>query len=174
MDKSTLYLVVYHDKVNPAHWQLLLLADQGSSENAVGGTTIEVVSSYYGGFEHKISHGYNEADSESRHSKIFLGLIDFGVISNVEFEQCALSTDANGLDCNLKVEEVNYLFYFINSFFGISERKVLYSYKLAYFLAPGIQLPDLDQGFCRTVGESWISRFGSDITGAECTCTLIA
>ena len=111
MGNLTLYLLVYHDKVNPAHWQLLLAEHGSESESetvAVRGTTIEVVSSYYGGFEHKISHDHDEVGSESLHSKIPLGLIDSSLISSTEIEECACGTDANGVDCNLRVGQVKW------------------------------------------------------------------
>lgn len=99
-DISNLFLVVHHAKINPAHWQLLL-ANPGSETL---GTTIEVVSSYEGGFEHKITHDCDEADSQTGHSKLHLGLIATSLTSEVE--KCALSTDSNGVGCKVLPEEV--------------------------------------------------------------------
>ena len=136
-NSSRLFLLVYHDNANPAHWRLLL-ANPGSESV---GTTIEVVSSFFGGFEHKITHGYDESSSRSARSKIALGSIDANLAANVE--DCARRTDANGVDCDLAVEEV-ILFYKAQFLWRSLERMS----DMNNLSASGIQLPDLDESGC--------------------------
>ena len=93
--ERTIYLIVYKDAVNLAHWALFV-PYLGSN---VVGDMIHVKSSHYGGFEHEIKRNYDEEHSRSRREKRLLAQIANHHVPRLA--QIALSIDANGVGCNL-------------------------------------------------------------------------
>ena len=95
-----MYLIVYKDAVNPAHWSIFVT--QPGSERV--GTLIHVKSSLYGGFEHEVKF-YNEETSRSQRQKIEIGRLDERHVPRLS--STAMAIDANGVGCNLPMDVVS-------------------------------------------------------------------
>ena len=100
MEQSNVYLLVHHDRINPAHWQLFLT----NPNTETVGTLVEIVSSEEGGYERKTTHDYNRTSIKLAHSTVYLGSVDSSLA--LKIEQSALGIDPNGFGCNVAPEEV--------------------------------------------------------------------